>query len=87
MDLVFRYNEEAEDVEIVSIIADKETVLDTVGKEVVASWVSAWNNKHDYVQRVEIEKPVVEEPVLEEAATKEEVEETVAEEVADDTKE
>lgn len=84
MDVTFRFNPDADDVEIVA--GDK--VVDTVGSDVFASWVSAYNAKHGYVQRVEVPETgnTTQEPVAEEKAEEEAVEETT-EEVAGSDKE
>lgn len=65
-DLRFRLNLEIEDVELV--LNDK--VVDTVGTEVVASWVSAINEKHGVGKEPVVEElPKVEEPAPVEAPT------------------
>jgi hypothetical protein len=79
MDLAFRYNDSNDDIDIVNV--DNDTVVDNVGSDVFVSWVNAYNKKHGYVQRVEIEQENKEEekPVEEEKTTEETSEETVDE--------
>lgn len=55
-ELVFRLNLDAEDVELVL----DGKVVDTVGKDVLSSWVDAINAKR---KPVEVDKPVEEKPV------------------------
>lgn len=45
-DLKIRFNSDNDDIEIV--LDDK--VIDTVGTEVVESWVTAYNEKHGFVK-------------------------------------
>lgn len=78
-----RFNLDAEEVELV---VDGQVALSS-GKEVFASWVGAYNEKHKpvHVEPVEVKTPVVEEPVKVEApVTEPVVEETATTEINTD---